>query len=373
MKRLFILSFLTAVVVFFGWGCGKKAETDEKEETIPVKISALQPGTLNKSLAYSGDIAAETEVKVFSKIPDRIEKFYVDESDRVAKGDKIAQIYATTIEQAVRQAEAGLMAARSQYANAEMEFNRIDRLFKENAISKQQYDLVKTQYEGAKSALEQAEAALKSAKSGLSDASITAPISGIIGKRYYEDGDMANPAMPLVSIVQMKRVKVNLDATEDDLGQLALGQEAEVRVRSFPDRIFLGKVAKISPILDPMTRMAAVEVLIDNTDGTLKPGMFATIRITTGKIENALIIPRLVAIENTALERVDGKDQVVKSYSVFVVESDSAKRREIEIQYMDEERIAIASGVEQGEQVVVEGQNRLVESSPVTVIEEEND
>jgi RND family efflux transporter MFP subunit len=373
MKRVFLLSLLIAVVGLSGWGCTKKSLTDEKEALLPVRVSELQPGTLNKSLTYSGDIVAETEIKVFSKIPDRIEKFYVDESEWVNKGDRIAEIFATTIQQTVRQAEAGLAAAQAQYANTEVEYSRVNRLFQEHAISKQQFDLVEMQFEAAKSSLQQAEAGLKSIKSTLADATVSAPISGIIGKRYYEEGDMANPAMPLVSIVQMNRVKVSFNATEEDLSVLRVGLQAQIDVRSYPDQIFSGKVLKISPVLDPLTRMATVEVLIENPKQQLKPGMFAKVRVITGKLENVLIIPRNTAIENTRLERIDNRDQVIKSYSIFVVQADSVIQRPIQVQYMDEEFIAIATGAQTGEKVVIEGQNKLSESSKVMVIEEVED
>src|SRR5690606_31326210 len=130
---------------------------------------------------------------------------------------------------------------KAQESNVAVEYERAQRLFKENAMSKQQYDIVMTQYEAAKAGLEQAQAGLASARSTLSDATISAPIAGIIGTRYYEAGDMANPAMPVATVVQMDRVKVTFDATENDIGKLRVGQEAEVQVRSFEGETFPGK------------------------------------------------------------------------------------------------------------------------------------
>jgi membrane fusion protein (multidrug efflux system) len=295
----------------------------------------------------------------------------VDEGDYVKKGSRIATVLATTIEQALLQAKAALVAAKAQEANLRVEFERAERLFHENAMSQQQYDAAKTQYESVQAQVQQAEAALTSARSRLDDATITAPISGIIGKRYYEAGDMANPSLPLVKIVQMKRVKIEFNATEEDLGKLAVGQEANITVKAFPGQSFAGSVSKISPILDPTTRMAEVEVLVDNEQGLLKPGMYAEVEVITGIIDNVIVIPRFTTIESTALQRIEGKDRVVKNYYVFVVDSNRAVQKKLDILYANHQWLAVKSGVEIGDQLVVAGQNNLREGLPVLITEKE--
>ena len=372
MKKILVLLLAVGMFGILLSGCGgKKTEAEEVVEKVPVKVTTVQLGDVIQSLTYNGDINAEFDIKVFSKIPDRIERFYVDEGDYVNKGDKIAQILATTIEQGVRQVEAALVAAKAQDANLRVEYERAQRLSNEDAMSQQQYDAVKTQYEAIQAQVEQAEAALASTKSQFKDATITAPISGIVGKRYYETGDMASPAMPVVSIVQMDRVKIVFDVTEGDYGGLAVGQKAEVKVRSFPDQVFAGKVAKISPVLDPLTRMAKVEVIIENKSQKLKPGMFGDVTVTTGILKDMLSVPRYATIENTTLARENGKNKVIKNYSVFVVENDRALARVLDVNYVNHVRIAVNGGVEIGDKLVVEGQNNLRDSTMVAVIEED--
>jgi membrane fusion protein (multidrug efflux system) len=372
MKNLKIISLILVILVILSTGCQRSnGRLAEQQEKIPVEVSIVKLGQVTQSIGYSGDIMAEVEVNVFSKIPDRIEKFYVDEGDNVMKGTRIATVLATTIEQAVLQAKAALVAAKAQEANLRVEFERAERLFRENAMSQQQYDAVKTQYESVQAQAQQAEAALTSVRSQLDDATITAPISGIIGKRYYETGDMANPSLPLVKIVQMKRVKIEFNATEEDLGKLAIGQEANITVKAFPGQSFAGRVSKISPILDPTTRMAEVEVLVDNEQGLLKPGMYAEVEVITGTIDNVIVIPRFTTIESTALQRIEGKDRVVKNYYVFVVDSNRAVQKKLDILYANHRWLAVKSGIEVGDQLVVAGQNNLREGLPVLITERE--
>ncbi|MCI0691100.1 efflux RND transporter periplasmic adaptor subunit [candidate division KSB1 bacterium] len=370
MKRVLSLCAAIMCLGMFAGSCSQSDRQASVEAKIPVEVMTVRLGNLAQTLSYYGDIKAELEVKVFSKVPDRIERFFVDAGDNVAKGAPIARIVATTIEQAVRQAEAALMAAKAQETNLRSEYDRFELLYRDHSVSKQQYDAIATQYEAAKAQVKQTEAALTSAKSQLHDATITAPIAGIIGKRYCEAGDMAALSLPLVSVCQMDRVKMTFEATEKDLARLEIGQKTVVQVSTYPDRTFDGKVVKISPVLDPLTRLAEVEVLLDNPEHKLKPGMYAHAEVTTGMIENVIVVPRHAVIENTSLERIGGEDQVVKNYYVFVVDSSKAVQRKLAVIYLNHEYLAISSGLRIGEKLVTVGQNNLRDGTPVVVVRE---
>ena len=371
MKRIGVLIIsLLAFALFMG--CSQSSGEAEEETKIPVTVSAVERSDVEQSITYQGDIQAEFAVRVFSKIPDRIEEFYVDDGDVVKKGQPIAKIFATAIEQGMRQAEAGVNAVKAQETNLKVEYERAQRLFKEGAMSQQQFETIETQYKAIQAQVRQGEAGLGSAKSSYDDATITAPISGIIGKRYLEVGDMASPGVPLVEIVQKERVKIKFDVTELDLGKIKLGQTAKVIVKSYPDKIFEGKITEISPILDPMTRMASIEVIIDNANDELKPGMFANITVITGVIANTIAVPRFATIENTSLQREAGRDVVVKKYLVYVVENGKALQRELDVNYVNHMNIAVNGGVAVGDTLVIEGQNNLRDSVAVSIIQEEN-
>jgi len=363
------ISKIILPIVFLGIFVGCTGSKKKEEVKVPVQVAKVDYGDVVQILKYTGEIQAEYEVKVFSKIPDRIEEFYVDAGTKVTAGTPIAKIYAASIEQAVRQAEGALSAAKAHEANLAAEFERAQRLFRENAMSKQQFDAIQTQFEAIKGQREQAEAGLATAKEQLANAIVKAPISGIIGERYYEAGDMANPAMPLVRIVQMERVKVILNIPEQDLGKIARGQDVVVYVRSYPDRSFKGKVHKVSPVLDSVTRLAKVEVLVPNAGYMLKPGMFAEAEIRIGVLKKVLTVPRYATIENTSMENIGGRDQVVKKYFVFVVgDSDKVEQRPIQVTYMNEVNVAVGSGLQPGETIVVSGQGSLRDGMTVTVV-----
>lgn len=369
MKRISPM-YLFLISVLLIAGCQNQGGQGEEEAKVPVQVQVLDLGNLEQYLNYNGDINAELEVNVFSKIPDRIEKYFVDEGDFVKAGDPIAKILATTIEQGVNQAQAALIAAQAQESNMASEFARAQRLYNEDAMSKQQFDAIQTQYEAVSAQVKQASAALASVKSQNNDATISAPISGIIGKRYFEAGDMAVPSMPVVRIVQMQNMKIKVDVTEEDLGQLAVGQRARVYVRTYPDEAFIGKTTRISPILDPITRMATVEIMIPNKKRRLKPGMYGKVDIVTGIIKNSIIVPRYAVIENTSLQEMQGQQTVVRNYFVYVVDDSSrAEQRQLGVQYLDHQSIAVESGLQVGEKMVISGQNNLRDGIPVFITE----
>ncbi len=372
MKQKAIL--IVVLSMFLLMGCASKKQETTVETATPVRVASIAKGELVQSIEFNGDIAAEVEVKVFSKIPNnRIEKFHVEEGDYIEKGQSIATIKAPAVTHGLEQARASLAAVKAQLENVKMEYERAERLYNENAMSKQQYDQVKTQYESTQAQLEQIQAAVRTAESSYEDASVEAPISGIIGVRYYEAGDMINMTQPLVSIVQMKKVKITFDATEEDLGKLSVGQKAEITVKSYPDTTFVGKVVKISPVLDPLTRMADVEVLINNPDYLLKPGMFGRLKVITGILSDVIVVPRYATIENTTLERKEGKDVVVKNYYVFVAADSVAQQRKLDIEYVNHVNIAVKGGVQVGEGLIVQGQKNLKNGAKITYGKEGGD
>ncbi len=365
-RHRYLICVIVAALATGLIACSSKKDAAEGEK-IPVEVATAQRRSVERSLAYDGDVKGEFEVQVFSRIPDRIDKFLVDVGDRVRQGALIARVRATAIEQSVLQAEAGLVAARSQEANVRLEFERSQRLFQERALSQQQLDAIKTQFEAVTAGREQAEAMVKTARSQLNDALITAPISGIVATREYEEGDMASPARPLVTIVQMNRVKVAFDVAEPDIGSLKTGQTAEVRVKSYPDRAFKGTVSEISPVLDPGTRMARVEVVLDNRDQGLKPGMFARVEVRIGSLDSVIVIPRHATIESTSLAEDAGKKEVLKNFYVYVVSGDRAEQRRIGIAYANHQFVAVSSGLSEGEQYVTAGQASLRDSARIVI------
>ena len=209
----------------------------------------------------------------------------------------------------------------------------------------------------AKTARTQAEVALKLAQKRLKDATVYAPISGVIAKRYLDLGGMALPAAPLFEMVNIDTVKATVDVIETQLSQLALDQPALIKIDGI-DTPMSGSIAFISPTLEVMRRTATVEVHINNPDGTLKPGMFAKVTVPVKVHTDAILISRISLIGD-----VDTKTQ-----NVFIVEDGVTRRRPVEIGLLRGGEAEVLSGITEGDAVVTAGQHSLKDGESVRVV-----
>ena len=209
----------------------------------------------------------------------------------------------------------------------------------------------------AKTARTQAYVALKLAKKRLRDATIHAPISGVISRRYLDLGGMALPAAPLFEIVNIDTVTATVDVIESQLNQLTLDQQATIEIDGIETPLS-GQITFISPTLQAARRTATVEVRIDNPHGTVKPGMFAKVTVPIKVRTDALLIPRTSLIENVN----------TKTQNVFVIEDNVSRRRIVEIGLLRGSQAEIISGLTEGEAVVTAGQHSLKDGEDVRVV-----
>jgi len=362
---------LSTILMIGACSQSKKDARSNVVAKIPVEVMDISVGTIESKIGFLGNISAFQEVKVYSTVPTRIVSMKVDVGDVVKKSQILAMVDSEKIKQAVIQAEAGLESAKAQYKNIDTEWNRISRLYQENAVSKSQYDAVKAQREAARSAVKQLEAALATAKTQLKDCSITAPISGIISSRLLEQGDQAIPSVPIFTIVKMDQVKIQIEVVENQIDLVKIGQKAHIRVEAFPDEVFEGEISKINPTLNPATRTIGAEVLINNPEYKLRPGMFAKVEVVIDRHENSLLIPKFAILENTRLKYLGGEltnSQVIIDRYVFVIKDSTALKKDIETGFVDGNVAEVLKGLSRDDLLVTTGQHNLQDSSKVEIV-----
>lgn len=371
MKYLFkTFTIILLSLLIINCGGNNKSEL-EKTAAIAVATEEVNNQDIQGVLEFFGNISGDQSVKVFSTVPNRVTGIYVDIGDRVSKGQLLATINADKISDAVTQAEAGLEATQSQYNTTEAEFQRVQKLYDENVVSQSHYDAVKTQRDASKSAVKQMEAMLSSARSQYQDTRIASPIAGVISMKNYELGDMAAPQIPFFEVVDMNPVKVSINVIERYLGFIKPGLTANIKVNSYPNEIFVGKVSLVNPTLDAMTRTASVEIIINNKNLKLKPGMFANVEVITKERENVPVIPDYAIIEKTALDYSGGKistGKVTIEKFVYTVQDSIAVKRQIETGIENNNLVEIISGLVAGDIIVTQGQHVLLDSSLVKIV-----
>src|SRR5678815_2712693 len=193
------------------------------------------------------------------------------------------------IREQVRQAEAAFEVAkatiRQREADLELAKTNVERsrnLFQRQLLPQQTLDDAEAKYQSAQAALDlaraqntQSQARLDELRITQQNTIITSPVNGFVSRRAVDPGAFVSANAPVVEVVDITRVRMVANIIEKDLRQIAVGDMARVEVDAFPGEDFMGRIARVSPVLDPATRTAAIEVEIANPQYRLKPGMYA--------------------------------------------------------------------------------------------------
>jgi len=181
---------------------------------------------------------------------------------------------------------------------------------------------------------------------------IRAPISGFIAKIMIDVGSLITPQTLVAIVVDFSRVKVAFNAPEVDASCIAKETKVLVRVDAQPDQTYQAKISEISPVVDPMTRTIGVKAVVDNPRRILKPGMTARVIVSLGEKKDVIVIP---------------EDALLDSY-LFVVKDSTAQRRDVQVGLIGDDNIEITSGLNQGELIIVAGQERLAGGEKVATV-----
>ncbi len=387
----------------------KPTPSKKKSKPRPVQVTTVVRGSIQQLITATGDILAAATVDVFSKAEGRLQSIDIEQGDQVQHHQVIARIddaelraamERTAAELDVLQAEWAQMQAgerpeeiaraqervrrtQAEWDNAQREQERAQALYTKGLYATQQLDdarLLTTQAQAAHRMAEKqlrivrtgarvedrqalqariraAEAALRLAQTRLKNAVVTAPMTGIVSHRHVDPGAYITDNTKMVTLIDMQTVKIKVPISERDIGSIQPGLNAQIRVDTYAADVFPGVVARLSPTIDPANRSADVDILIDNADLRLKPGMFAKVTLILRQRDNALLVPQ----------------QAVRSQAdmatVFVVKGGVAHRREVTTGLQNGSQIEILGQIDAGATVVVAGHNQLKDNAPVIVVE----
>jgi RND family efflux transporter MFP subunit len=322
-----------------------KAQADQSElsTVLPVTATVVQKARLEEDVTLIGSILPNNEVVVLSETSGRIKSMNIRIGSSVSAGSVLC-----AVDDELRQA--GLLSAQANYDKAKADFDRTEALFAEKAVAEAQMD-------GAKLGLKAAEAQLIIARRQLKDTKITAPISGQVTARSVDVGATLAPGAPVCTIVDISTLKVRLNVAEADVFKLAVGDQVRISVDVYPGVEFTGRVAGIAAKGDE-AHTYPVEVAFPNSAKyPLRAGMFARAAFTTIERAAALAIPREALVGS------------VKDAAVFVVENGATARlRKIVVGAENAGKLTITSGLNEGETIVVTGQNNLKDGANVSVV-----
>lgn len=316
---------------------GNKSEeaTETQNEKVKVKVETVSVQDVEQLSEFTATVEANIKNNIAPQTPFRIEKIFAEVGDHVKAGQLLAKMDATSLKQ-----------AKIQLDNQEIEFKRIDELYKVGGASKSAWDAQKTSLEVARETYKNLE----------ENTQLLSPISGIVTARNYDSGDMYSGGNPIYTVEEIRPVKLMVNVSESLFTKVKKGHEVDIRLDVYGDEVFKGKVNLVYPTIDPATRTFPVEIKIANSDERVRPGMFARVTMSFGHMDHVVAPDRSIVKQSGAGDRY-----------TYVCKDGKVSYQKVELGRRMGDKYEIISGVEDGDQVVITGQSRLTNGMEVEI------
>lgn len=324
-------------------GCGN----NEKKETVQAVVEDVAPSVAVEQVyvrevpqmaTYTSTVQAYVKNNIAPQMAGRITKINVEIGDFVKAGQVLAEID-----------KAQLLQAQLQLQNQEVELQRLKSLFEAGGLSQSDYDAIQMQYNVLKTQVDNL----------VENTTLRSPVNGVVTARNYDVGDMYGMSMPIFTVEQIVPVKILVGVSESDYSKVKKGDSVEIVADAIPGKTFYGKINRIYPTVDPATRTFTVEVKVDNSYRTLRPGMFVRATINFGT-NNNVVIPDVAVV----------KQQGSGERFVYVLNEDgTVTYRKVVLGRRMGAEYEILEGLSDSAKVVTGGQIRLKDGIKVTVSE----
>jgi membrane fusion protein (multidrug efflux system) len=310
--------------------------TVAKKAAIPVKVIELSKTKIARTIDYTATILPFEEVNMAPSTPGRIDKIYVEEGDKVDKGDKLFLMDRTQ-----------LFQLELQLTNQQKDLDRIDTLLKSGSAKQQQYDQMKTQYDVLKTNVDFMK----------ENTLMKSPLYGVVTGKYFENGEMYSGSpttqsgrSAVVTVMQVNPLKVSVNISEQYYPLIKLGMKAEITADVYKDGKFIGTVYRISPTINAGSRSFITELELPNSNDKLKPGMFVRVAMDLGEVETFVVPANTVLIQEGTNIRF-----------LFLMKNNVAERIEVQLgKRFDEQVEIISESIKEGDMLITEGQARLI-------------
>jgi len=330
--------------------CGAAPSDPTADQGTPVRTGIASSGPAMASLKTNGIVAARDEMRLSFKTGGIIRRIAVQEGQRVKQGQILAELELAEINAQYQQ-------ARQVADKAARDLERGERLHVDQVISLEALQNLRTQ--AAVTA-----AARDAARFNLSQSTIVAPRDGVILRQLAEERELVPPGQPVIVLGSSERGHVVRAAISDrDLVRINVGDRAEVRLDAYPERVFTGKLHEVSAAADPRTGLFPIEVHFEApVDTKLATGFIAKLQITpaAASAANVTYIPIAALVEG------DGNKA-----QVFVVDGAVARKREVQVAFIDGDTVALSSGLAIGTTLVTEGALYLVDGERISTVSAE--
>ena len=334
-EMLKVIPLVTLALLMSCSGEKKDTATETHDEKVKVKIEQVSAQDVDQIADFTATVEANIKNNIAPQSPVRIEKLFAEVGDHVKEGQLLVKMDANNLKQ-----------AKVQLENQEVEFNRIDELYKVGGASKSAWDAQKTQLDISRESFNNLQ----------ENTQLVSPISGIITARNYDNGDMYSGGDPIFTVEQIRPVKLFVNVSESYFTYVKKGNEVDIKLDVFGDEVFKGKVSLVYPTIDAATRTFPVEIKIANADERVRPGMFARATMNFGTLNH------VVAPDQAIVKQSGSGDRYI-----YVYKNGKVSYQKVELGRRMGNKYEIVSGVDNGDQVVITGQNRLTNGMEVEI------
>lgn len=348
LKRILVV--LISGLIISACSSKKEAATSENAATVtemtakPVKVLTLAKSRISRTIDYTATILPFEEVNMAPSTPGRIDKIYVEEGDRVNKGQDLFLMDRTQLYQ-----------QKVQLSSLAKDLARLDTLLTTGSIKQQQYDQMKTQYDVTKTNVDFME----------ENTLLKAPFYGVVTGKYFENGELysgspttATGRASVVTIMQVNPLKVNVSISEQYYPLIKKGMKASVSADVYENESFTATVYRISPTINPGARSFTVELELPNRKDMLKPGMFVRVAMDLGEVETFVVPAGVVLVQEGTNIRY-----------VFLDKDNKAMRVEVSLGKRFDDKLEILSNnIKEGDQIVSEGQAKLNNGDKIEIV-----
>lgn len=350
MRRLLKWSALSAAVLLAGCGGGKtEAVRAQTGQPVQARTVVLRASSVNTYIESPGHVSASHSAQIASRLTGYINRVNVDIGDHVKQGEVLLTIDSRDVDAKVRQAHADIASARATLDDASANYKRYHQLYRQGAVSRQEYQRRQRDYKTAQAQLKAAQARLNVALAERAYAQVRAPMTGVVTARDVDPGDLAAPGKPLLSLQGTGDMQVRTDV-------VAKAHQALVPNKPVPivagSRRLTARVIHVGPAASPSTQTYPVKLALPAKAG-LSPGTLVRVLVPVGK-RQALLAPRNAIVDRLGIR------------AVFIVGSDGrAHLRLVRLGPAHGDRVEITAGLSAGARVVVSPGPGIVNDTPI--------
>jgi len=360
-----ILTLLAVVIVvglYMTCSGGKKTADPRGGRAVSVVAAQAVVGDLPVILTSLGTVTPTDVVTVKTRVNGQLLRVAFTESQMVQKDDLLAEIDPRPYEVQLMQAEGQRAKNEAAYLNAKADLERYKNLVEQGVVSKQQIDAQAAQTEQLAAALKSDEGSIESAKLNLTYCRITAPLSGRVGLRQVDPGNLVNTSDPngIVVITPLMPIHVSFSLTTDSISKIIKKDYKKLDVEAWDrfsaSRLAVGKLSAVDNQVDPATGTVKLKALFDNQNASLFPNQFVNVQLFVDSLKGVILIP------SSAVQKSP------QGNYVYVVKDDSTvEMRPVEVLASQGDQIALKSGLASGETVVTDGIEKLRPGAKISI------